>query len=50
VRLRVVANQCTGTPDFAGEQDQDPRAATDCSTASPQALNVRAAELQVFER
>ena len=50
VRLRVVANQCTGGPDFAGEQDQDPRAATDCAKASPQALSVRAAELQVFER
>jgi len=50
VRLRVLANQCTGAPDFAGEQDQDPRARTDCSTASSQALNVRAAELQVFER
>jgi extracellular elastinolytic metalloproteinase len=50
VRLRVVANQCTGGPDFAGEQDQDPRARTDCSTASAQAVNVRAAELQVFER
>jgi extracellular elastinolytic metalloproteinase len=47
---RVVANQCTGAPDYAGEQDQDPRARTDCRTASPQALNVRAAELQVFER
>jgi hypothetical protein len=30
VRLRVVANQCTGGPDYAGEQDQDPRARTDC--------------------
>jgi extracellular elastinolytic metalloproteinase len=50
VRLRVVANQCTGGPDFAGEQDMDPRARTDCRLASPQALNVRAAELQVFDR
>jgi extracellular elastinolytic metalloproteinase len=50
VRLRVVANQCTGAPDYAGEQDQDPRAGTNCATNSPQALNVRAAELQVFER
>ena len=50
VRLRVLTNQCTGTPDYQGEQDNDPRAATDCSTASAQALNVRAAELQVFRR
>ena len=50
VRLRVVTNQCTGGPDFQGEQDNDPRADTDCSDASPQALIVRAAELQVFGR
>jgi extracellular elastinolytic metalloproteinase len=50
VRLRVLTNQCTGAPDYQGEQDNDPRAATDCSDASPQALNVRAAELQVFGR
>jgi extracellular elastinolytic metalloproteinase len=39
-----------GAPGYAGEQDQDPRARTDRATAGPQALNVRAAELQVFER
>ena len=37
-----------GTPDYAGEQDSDPRANTDCATASPQARNVRAAEFQAF--
>jgi hypothetical protein len=50
LRFEVVSNQCTGAPDYAGEQDQDPRAATDCTTASPQALNVRVAELQAFTR
>jgi hypothetical protein len=50
LRLEVVTNQCTGTPDYAGEQDMDPRAATDCTTASPQALNVRVAEFQAFTR
>ncbi|HEX6257543.1 MAG TPA: M36 family metallopeptidase [Euzebyales bacterium] len=50
VRLVVVTNQCTGTPDYQGEQDQDPSNPTDCSTASSQATNVRAAELQVFAR
>jgi extracellular elastinolytic metalloproteinase len=50
VRLRVVADQCASAPDYGGEQDPDPRARTDCSTASSQALNVRAAELPVFER
>jgi hypothetical protein len=48
VRLRVLTNQCTGTPDYAGEQDADPRAITDCAAGSSQDLNVRAAELQVF--
>ena len=37
LRVEVLTNQCTGAPDFAGEQDDDPRAATDCATASPQA-------------
>ena len=48
--FQVVTNQCTGAPDYAGEQDQDPRAITDCTTGSTQALNVRAAEFQAFER
>lgn len=48
VRLRVVANQCTGNPEYAGQQDDDPRHNTDCTTGSAQALNVRAAELQLF--
>ena len=49
LRLRVVDNQCTGAPDYQGEQDQDPRAVTDCSDGTTQDLNVRAAELQAFE-
>ena len=48
--FEVVTNQCTGAPDYAGEQDADPRAGTDCTTNSPQALNVRAAEFQAFAR
>jgi extracellular elastinolytic metalloproteinase len=48
--FEVVTNQCTGAPDYAGEQDADPRAVTDCTTGSPQALNVRAAEFQAFTR
>ena len=48
VRLEVVDSQCTGGPDFAGEQDDDPRSATDCATASASGDDVRAAELQVF--
>jgi extracellular elastinolytic metalloproteinase len=48
LRLEVVTNQCTGAPEYAGEQDADPRANTDCRTASSQALIVRAAEFQAF--
>jgi extracellular elastinolytic metalloproteinase len=50
VMLRVVANQCTGGPDYQGEQDNDPRAVSDCSEGSNEDLNVHAAELQVFDR
>jgi extracellular elastinolytic metalloproteinase len=50
LRLEVVTNQCTGAPDFAGEQDQDPRAETDCAAGSDQDLVVRAAEFQAFRQ
>jgi hypothetical protein len=48
LRFEVVTNQCTGGPDYAGEQDADPRAGTDCTTNSAQAGIVRAAEFQAF--
>jgi extracellular elastinolytic metalloproteinase len=48
IRVEVVTNQCTGAPDYQGDQDDDPRNVTDCSAGSTQDLNVRAAELQVF--
>jgi extracellular elastinolytic metalloproteinase len=50
LRLRVLSNQCTGGPDFQGDQDNDPANTTDCDLGSVQGGNVRAAELQVFER
>ena len=50
VRIEVNASQCTGGPLYAGEQDNDPAAATDCATASPLAGQVRISELQVFSR
>jgi extracellular elastinolytic metalloproteinase len=50
VRLRVLTNQCTGTPAFAGDQDDDPANTTDCAAGSVQDDNVRAAELQVFSQ
>jgi extracellular elastinolytic metalloproteinase len=48
LRLRVVSSQCTGGPAFAGEQDNDPRSVTDCTTGSALAGIVRAAEFQAF--
>jgi len=50
VRLRVLTNQCTGTPVYAGDQDDDPLNTTDCAAGSVQDDNVRAAELQVFSQ
>jgi extracellular elastinolytic metalloproteinase len=50
VRLVVISNQCTGTPAYAGDQDDDPLNTTDCSAGSAQDENVRAAELQVFQK
>jgi extracellular elastinolytic metalloproteinase len=48
VRLRVLTNQCTGTPAYQGDQDADPRNNSDCDEGSTQDDNVRAAELQLF--
>ena len=56
VKLRVLQTQCTGTPAFRGDQDDDPRHDTDCVTGSTAVFGfsqgeiVRAAELQVFDR
>jgi extracellular elastinolytic metalloproteinase len=47
VRLVVLSNQCTGNPEFNGEQDNDPRSTTNCD-GSPIATQVRAAELQIL--
>jgi uncharacterized repeat protein (TIGR01451 family) len=48
VRLVALQNQCTGGPDFQGEQDSDPLNATDCDLASTEGTLVRASELQVY--
>jgi extracellular elastinolytic metalloproteinase len=51
LRLVVRTNQCTGGPEFQGEQDADPFNATDCDTAGPPSTRfVRVAELQAFRR
>jgi extracellular elastinolytic metalloproteinase len=47
VKFVVVANQCTGQPSYAGDQDNDPNNNADCN-ASVRASEVHAAELQVF--
>jgi extracellular elastinolytic metalloproteinase len=50
LRFRVVSSQCTGNPAYAGEQDNDPTANTDCATAAPDTASqtVRAAEFEAF--
>jgi extracellular elastinolytic metalloproteinase len=51
LRLVVRTSQCTGGPDFQGEQDADPFNATDCDTAGGASSRfVRVAELQAFRR
>ena len=50
LRLVVKTNQCTGGPQFQGEQDADPFNATDCDTAGPASTRfVRIAEFQAFD-
>ena len=39
VRLVVLSTQCTGFAGYAGEQDNDPRANSDCATAGPAAAS-----------
>ena len=47
--VRVLTNQCTGTPEYAGQQHNDPRSNSDCTTGNPTvAQTVRIAELQAF--
>jgi hypothetical protein len=54
LRFYALTTQCTGAPDYQGEQDNDPRYATDCDDGQDDAAlpsqggNVRAAEFQVF--
>ena len=49
LRLVVKNSQCTGGPDYQGEQDADPHNATDCNEAGAASTRaVRAAELQAF--
>jgi extracellular elastinolytic metalloproteinase len=47
--IRVLTNQCTGGPDYAGDRHNDPRSTSDCTTGNPEvAQTVRISELQAF--
>src|SRR5207237_161968 len=48
IRFVVLENQCSGAPDYAGEQDADPLNDTDCKKYSDRDSISHAAELQVF--
>jgi hypothetical protein len=49
VKLVVLANQCTGNPNYQGDQHDDPAAPTsDCRSTPVGAEEVRAAELQLL--
>jgi uncharacterized repeat protein (TIGR01451 family) len=48
LRLVVLQNQCTGTPAYQGEQDNDPTNSTDCDAASSSGTEVRAAEFEAY--
>ena len=48
IRFTATDNQCTGSPAYQGELDNDPLNATDCDTASDQGTFLHAAEFEVF--
>ena len=48
LRFEVVSSQCTGNPDYAGRQTNDPNVPTDCVTGSAISGQVRAADFQAF--
>ena len=49
IRLVALDNQCTGAPEFQGDQEDDPTTpSTDCSDTSERAHELHVAELQVL--
>ncbi|HEU5474632.1 MAG TPA: M36 family metallopeptidase, partial [Actinophytocola sp.] len=47
--IKVRTNQCTGAPEYAGQQQNDPRFTSDCTTGNPTvAQTVRISEFQAF--
>lgn len=50
LRFVALTNQCQGAPEYAGEQDEDPNNATDCTANYSGAKKVGMTEVQVFRR
>ena len=50
VRVELLTNQCQGGPAFAGEQDEDPDNATDCTSGFDGAEKIALSEVQVLRR
>jgi hypothetical protein len=48
IRLVVLSNTCTGTPEFSHEQENDPKSASDCRSTATNTTQVTIAELEVF--
>ncbi len=48
LRLVVLTNQCTGGPDYQGDQDSDPTNDSDCVSGSSEGQEVSAAEFEAF--
>jgi extracellular elastinolytic metalloproteinase len=48
LRFEVLASQCTGNPDYAGQQTNDPNVPSDCVTGSTISGQVRAADFAAF--
>lgn len=56
LKLTVLNNQCTGAPEYQGDQDNDPTSDSDCVAGSsttnplfgPKAPTVKAAEIEAF--
>jgi extracellular elastinolytic metalloproteinase len=48
LRFEVGASQCTGNPQYAGQQTNDPNVPSDCVTGSTVSGQVRAADFEAF--
>ncbi len=48
LRFEVAASQCSGNPDYAGQQTNDPNVPTDCVSGSVISGQVRAADFEAF--